>query len=66
LPSSAASARAGCVRGRREHLGTLWVALRAAVRSVLDDVTLAQVLSGDLPEQIQELLSSPARGGRAD
>ena len=33
--------------------------VRAAVRSVLDDVTLAQVLSGDLPEQIQDLLSSP-------
>lgn len=45
--------------GAAEHLGTLWVALRAAVRTVLDDVTLAQVLSGDLPEQIQELLSSP-------
>jgi len=45
--------------GAAEHLGTLWVALRAAVRSVLDDVTLAQVLSGDLPQQIQDLLSSP-------
>jgi Rrf2 family protein len=45
--------------GAAEHLGALWVALRAAVRSVLDDVTLAQVLSGDLPKQVQDLLSSP-------
>jgi Rrf2 family protein len=45
--------------GAAEHLGTLWVALRAAVRSVLDDVTLAQVLTGDLPPQVQDLLSSP-------
>ena len=45
--------------GAAEHLGTLWVALRAAVRSVLDDVTLAQVLSGDLPGPVQSLLSTP-------
>jgi Rrf2 family protein len=45
--------------GAAEHLGTLWVALRAAVRSVLDDVTLDQVLSGDLPAQVRELIASP-------
>ena len=45
--------------GAAEHLGTLWVALRAAVRSVLDDVTLEQVLTGDLPEPVRDLLDSP-------
>lgn len=45
--------------GAAEHLGTLWVALRAAVRSVLDDVTLEQVLSGDLPAPVRGLLDSP-------
>lgn len=45
--------------GSAEHLGSLWVALRAAVRSVLDDVTLAEVLSGELPAPVQELLASP-------
>lgn len=45
--------------GAAEHLGTLWVALRAAVRSVLDDVTLEQVLSGDLPVQVRELIERP-------
>ena len=45
--------------GAAEHLGTLWVALRAAVRTVLDDVTLDQVLRGDLPELVLHLLSEP-------
>ena len=45
--------------GAAEHLGTVWVALRAAVRSVLDEVTLAEVLSGDLPAQIRELVAEP-------
>jgi Rrf2 family protein len=45
--------------GAAEHLGTVWVALRAAVRSVLDEVTLADVLSGDLPAQIQDLVAQP-------
>ena len=45
--------------GAAEHLGTVWVALRAAVRSVLDGVTLAEVLSGDLPAQIRELVAEP-------
>lgn len=45
--------------GAAEHLGTVWVALRAAVRSVLDEVTLADVLSGRLPAQVQELVAQP-------
>jgi Rrf2 family protein len=45
--------------GAAEHLGTVWVALRAAVRSVLDEVTLADVLSGDLPAQVQDLVDQP-------
>lgn len=45
--------------GAAEHLGTVWVALRAAVRSVLDEVTLADVLSGRLPAQVQGLVEQP-------
>jgi Rrf2 family protein len=45
--------------GAAEHLGTVWVALRAAVRSVLDEVTLADVLSGELPAEVQALVSRP-------
>jgi Rrf2 family protein len=45
--------------GAAEHLGMLWVALRAAVRSVLDDVSLAEVLSGELPPTVRDLIASP-------
>jgi DNA-binding IscR family transcriptional regulator len=45
--------------GAAEHLRTLWIALRAAVRAVLDEVTLAQLLSGDLPDHIRALVAEP-------
>jgi Rrf2 family protein len=45
--------------GAAEHLGMLWVALRAAVRAVLDEVTLAQLLSGEMPPHVRELVESP-------
>ena len=45
--------------GVAEHLQTVWVATRAAVRGVLDEATLAAVVSGDLPEHIRRLASSP-------
>ena len=36
-------------RGTATHLSELWVAVRAAIRSVVDEVTLAHLISGDLP-----------------
>lgn len=45
--------------GVAEHLQTVWVATRAAVRSVLDEVTLAEVLTGELPTHVRELLAAP-------
>ena len=45
--------------GAAEHLQTLWIALRSALRIVLDDVTLAQLLSGELPERVRELTTEP-------
>lgn len=45
-----------CV-GTSEHLGELWVGLRAAIRSVMDHVSLADLLAGELPPAIRELLS---------
>ena len=45
--------------GAAEHLQTLWVALRAAVRAVLDEVTLAQLLAGDMPPHVRELVAPP-------
>lgn len=45
--------------GAAEHLQTLWVALRAAVRSVLDEVTLAELLSGRMPDHVRDLVARP-------
>ena len=44
--------------GTAEHLQTVWVATRAAVRSVLDETSLAEVLSGDLPPHVKELVAT--------
>ena len=45
--------------GAAEHLQELWIALRAALRIVLDEVTLAQLLSGELPARVRELVAEP-------
>jgi Rrf2 family protein len=46
-------------RGNSEHLQKVWIAVRASLRSVLEEVTLADLVSGDLPETVQELADSP-------
>jgi Rrf2 family protein len=45
--------------GSSEHLQEVWIALRASLRSVLDDLTLAGVLAGRMPEHIKRLTDSP-------
>lgn len=45
--------------GVAEHLPTVWVAVRAALREVLDRTTLEDVLRGDLPEHVRRLLGRP-------
>lgn len=57
------------VRGERpENLGyvgaaaplqTVWIALRANERAILDEVTLAHVVTGDLPESVRRLADLP-------
>lgn len=57
------------VRGRRphqteyegvaEHLPVLWVAVRSSLRQVLDDTSLAQLLTGELPEKVRDLAAEP-------
>ena len=42
-----------------EHLGELWVGLRAAIRSVMEQVTLADLLAKDLPPAIADLVADP-------
>ena len=45
--------------GSAESLRDVWVALRSAVRSVLEHVTLADIASGKLPAQITKLTREP-------
>lgn len=57
------------VRGERpENLGyigaaaplqTVWIALRANERAILEEVTLEHIVSGKLPESVQQLAANP-------
>jgi Rrf2 family protein len=46
-------------RGNSEHLQKVWIAVRASLRAVLEEVTLADLVSGDLPESVEDLAASP-------
>jgi DNA-binding IscR family transcriptional regulator len=37
----------------------LWIALRAALRSVLERVTIADLVAGRLPDEVHALLDDP-------
>ncbi len=43
--------------GAAATLGTVWVAARAAYRRVLEQVTLADVVAGRLPQHVDELVA---------
>ena len=45
--------------GVAEHLPTVWVAVRASLRQVLDDTSLEQVLTGSLPTSVRVLAEAP-------
>src|SRR5688572_20099737 len=45
--------------GAAEPLQRLWVAVRANLRAVLESVTLADIVSGSLPEPVPELTRDP-------
>jgi Rrf2 family protein len=42
--------------GTSRHLGELWVGLRAAIRSVMEHVTLADLMSGTLPAAVRAMV----------
>lgn len=44
--------------GAAEHLPTVWVAVRTAIRGVLDETTLQQVLDGRFPAHVRKLAQS--------
>jgi Rrf2 family protein len=45
--------------GSAEPLRDVWVAVRASLRAVLENVTLADVANGELPEQVRGLAADP-------
>jgi len=45
--------------GVAEHLPEVWVAVRAALRRVLDETTLSHVLTGTLPTHVRRLVEAP-------
>ena len=46
-------------QGAAEHLQEVWIAVRASLRSVLETVTLRQVVTGTLPARVRRLTSPP-------
>jgi Rrf2 family protein len=45
--------------GRSEPLKNVWIALRSSIRTVLDGVTLADLISGELPPEIVGMTKDP-------
>lgn len=45
--------------GPAAHLRDVWVAVRGALRDVLETVTLADIVAGDLPAGVRALLDRP-------
>jgi Rrf2 family protein len=45
--------------GVAQHLPEVWVAVRSSLRRVLDETTLADVLTGQLPEHVRQLNDAP-------
>jgi Rrf2 family protein len=46
--------------GAAAHLGDVWIATRAALRSVLEHVTLADIAKGELPETVTGFTQDPS------
>jgi Rrf2 family protein len=45
--------------GVAEHLPQVWVAVRAALRRVLDETSLQHVLTGKLPTHVKRMIDAP-------
>jgi Rrf2 family protein len=46
--------------GAAGPLQQVWIALRASERVILEGVTLAHIVSGEMPEQVAALVANPA------
>ena len=45
--------------GPAEHLRDVWIAVRANLRAVLENITLSDLTAGDLPAELRKLLANP-------
>ncbi len=45
--------------GPAEHLQEVWVAVRASLRAVVDELTLADVVADRMPARVRELTEAP-------
>lgn len=45
--------------GAAAYLQVVWVAVRASLRQVLEQVTLAEVASGELPKHLERMTADP-------
>jgi Rrf2 family protein len=45
--------------GVAAHLPEVWIAVRAALRGVLDEINLTQVLHGALPSHVRRMIDAP-------
>ncbi|MCW2523163.1 MAG: transcriptional regulator, BadM/Rrf2 family [Frankiales bacterium] len=46
--------------GLAEHLPGLWIAVRAALRKVLDETSLQQLLTGKMPLHVRKMIEDPS------
>jgi Rrf2 family protein len=46
-------------KGNAKHLQEVWIAVRASLREVLEETTLADLVSGNLPTKVAELAAAP-------
>jgi Rrf2 family protein len=51
-------------QGQAEPLQKVWIALRANIRAVMEETSLADVVAGELPDEVREL-SQPAEAWNA-
>lgn len=45
--------------GSAENLQTVWIAVRASLRSVVDELTLADIVAGKMPARLRKLTEQP-------
>lgn len=46
-------------QGAAKRLSEVWIAVRASLRAVLEEVTLADLVEGSLPDSVQQLTAEP-------